>query len=323
MSFARTALLLAALTGLFLAAGWLIGGHTGMVVAFLMALGMNAFAYWNSDTMVLSMYGAQQVDRHTAPGLFAIIERLTARAGMPMPKVFIIDSDQPNAFATGRDPQHASVAATTGLLDRLSPQEIEGVMAHELAHVAHRDTLIMTVTATIAGAIGMLGNMFMFSSLFGGHRDDEQGGSPLGALGGILVMILAPIAAMLVQMAISRTREYAADAEGAQICGNPLWLASALDRLEQAAHAIPNPVAERNPATAHLFIVSPLAGTGSDNLFSTHPSMENRIAALREMAASMGMTWDARVEQQPAAASGRSGPWGGGGGEAARKGPWG
>lgn len=322
MSYARTAILLAAITALFLFLGNLIGGQSGMMIALVMAGAMNAFAYWNSDKMVLGMYGAQQVDRHSAPGLVAIVERLAGRAGMPMPKVFIIDSDQPNAFATGRSPEHASVAATTGLLDRLSPEEVEGVMAHELAHVANRDTLIMTITATFAGAIGMLANMFAFSSLFGGNRDEEEGGNGLGAIGGILMMVLAPLAASLVQMAISRTREYAADAEGARICGNPLWLANALERLEQAAHAIPNMQAERNPATAHLFIVNPLSGQGADNLFSTHPSMTNRVAALRAMAAEAGMTWDARATASVTPVP-PAGPWGNGGGDAPRRGPWG
>lgn len=314
MSYARTALLLAAMTGLFLAIGALIGGQGGMMIALVIALAMNAFAYWNSDKMVLSMYGAQQVDRHSAPGLVSIVERLAGRAGMPMPKVFIIQSDQPNAFATGRDPEHASVAATTGLLDRLSPQEVEGVMAHELAHVKNRDTLIMTITATIAGAIGMIANFGMF---FGGsHRDEEEGGGGLGLVGGILLAIIAPMAAMVVQMAISRTREYAADAEGARICGNPLWLANALERLEQAAHVIPNPRAERSPATAHLFIVNPLSGRGVDNLFSTHPNMANRVAALRAMAAEAGMTWDSRPTAKPG-----TGPWGQS--PPSGKGPWG
>jgi heat shock protein HtpX len=323
MSTARTAMLLAAMTGLFLAVGWLAGGKGGMMIAFIMALGMNAFAYWNSDKMVLSMYGATQVDAYSAPGLVAIVERLAARAGMPCPKVFIIESDQPNAFATGRDPQHASVAATTGLLDRLSPEEVEGVMAHELAHVKNRDTLIMTVTATIAGAIGMIANMFAFSSMFGGHRDEDGNGSPLGAVGGVVMMILAPLAASLVQMAISRTREYSADAEGARICGNPLWLASALENLERQAHQAPNWQAERNPATAHLFIVNPLSGQGADNLFSTHPAMDNRVGALRAMAAEMGMTWGGRMGERPAAGGSvippAGNPWGGGG----RQGPWG
>ena len=318
MSIARTALLLAAMTALFLAIGGLIGGRTGMLIALALAVAMNLFAYWNSDRMVLSMYGAQQVDRHAAPGLVDIVERLTARAGLPMPKVFIIQSEQPNAFATGRDPEHASVAATTGLLDRLSPEEVEGVMAHELAHVKNRDTLIMTITATIAGAIGMLANFGMFFG--GGQRDDEEGGGGgLGLIGGIVLAIVAPLAAMVVQMAISRTREYAADAEGARICGNPLWLASALERLEQAAHAIPNSRAERNPATAHLFIVNPLSGRGADNLFSTHPAMANRVAALRNLAAQAGMTWDSRA--RPAGPASASGPWGGR--SSRRPGPWG
>ncbi len=330
MSYARTALLLAAMTALFLVIGQLIGGRGGMMIALVMAVGMNVFAYWNSDKMVLSMYGAQQVDRNSAPGLYTIVERLAARAGLPMPKVFIIDSAQPNAFATGRNPENASVAATTGLLDNLSPEEVEGVMAHELAHVMNRDTLIMTITASLAGAIGMLANMFAFSSMFGGNRDNEEGGGGgLGIVGGLVMMVVAPMAASLVQMAISRTREYAADAQGARICGNPLWLASALERLEQAAHAIPNPAAERSPATAHLFIVNPLHGGSMDNLFSTHPAMSNRVAALRSMAAEMGMTWGVRAPAQaqtapsPSRPSGQGGPWGGGDNEPPRSGPWG
>ncbi|CAA7615906.1 zinc metalloprotease HtpX [Magnetospirillum sp. SS-4] len=302
MNYARTALLLAAMTGLFVAIGWMVGGQSGMVVSFLLALAMNAFAYWNSDRMVLSMYGARQVDSNSAPGLHAMVARLAGRAGLPMPKVFIIDSPQPNAFATGRDPEHASVAATTGLLNLLSPEEVEGVMAHELAHVKNRDTLIMTITATIAGAIGMIAQFGMF---FGGsHRNDENGGSPLGAVGMLLVAIIAPMAAMLVQMAISRGREYAADAEGAAICGNPLWLASALARLDAGVHAIPNHRAEANPATAHLFIVNPLAGGAVDSLFSTHPSMANRIDALRRMTAA------APPPMPPRGFGRRRGPWG-------------
>ena len=302
MNYARTALLLAAMTGLFVAIGWMVGGQSGMVVSFLLALAMNAFAYWNSDRMVLSMYGAQEVDSHSAPALHAMVARLAQRAGLPMPRVFVIESAQPNAFATGRDPEHASVAATTGLLTLLSPDEVEGVMAHELAHVKNRDTLIMTVTATIAGAIGMIAQ---FGMMFGGSQrsDENGGGSPLGAVGTVLVAIIAPLAAMLVQMAISRTREYAADAEGAAICGNPMALASALARLDQGAHAIPNHRAEANPATAHLFIVNPLTGGAMDSLFSTHPSMENRIAALRRMT----------VPAPPVPARGfgrRRGPWG-------------
>jgi heat shock protein HtpX len=306
MNYARTALLLAAMTGLFLAVGWLVGGQSGMVFAFVAALAMNLFAYWNSDRMVLASFGAVEVDRTAAPGLYAIVERLAARGGLPMPRVYIIDNPQPNAFATGRDPEHAAVAATTGLLDMLSPEEVEGVMAHEMSHVKHRDTLIMTITATIAGAIGMLANFGMFFGL--SRRSDDEGGSPLGAVGGIIAALVAPLAAMLVQMAISRTREYAADQEGASLCGNPLWLASALARLEQGVAAIPNPVAEGNPATAHLFIVNPLSGSGMDNLFSTHPSMANRIARLQQMAATMGMTWGSR--SAPPSAAPRRGPWG-------------
>lgn len=292
MNHVRTGLLLAALTGLFLAIGYLIGGEGGMLLAFGVAVAMNFFAYWNSDRMVLSMYGAQEVDRHSAPGFYGIVAQLAERAGVPMPRVYIIESDQPNAFATGRSPEHAAVAATTGLLRAMSSEEIAGVMAHELAHVKHRDTLTMTITATLAGAIGMLAN---FAFFFGQSRDSNGNANPLGLIGGIAMMILAPIAAMLVQMAISRGREYEADREGALICGQPLWLASALEKLEALAHQIPNEAAERNPATAHLFIVNPLHGGAVDNLFSTHPSTGNRVRALREMVAHSGR---------------RSGPWG-------------
>lgn len=292
MNFTRTAILLAGLTALFLGVGWLIGGATGTVIALLIALAMNAFAYWNSDRMVLRMYGARQVDANSAPGLYGIVEQLCLRAGIPMPKVYIIDNPQPNAFATGRSPEHAAVAATTGLLKMLNHDELAGVMAHELAHVRNRDTLTMTVTATLAGAISMLAN---FAFFFGGHHDDESP-NPLGFVGVLIMAILAPLAAMLVQMAVSRTAEYAADRAGADICGHPLWLASALEKLDRAARHIDNPVAERNPATAHLFIVNPLHAHKVDSLFSTHPSTANRVARLREIAAQMG--------QQP------SGPWG-------------
>lgn len=285
MNTARTALLLAALTGLFLTIGYLIGGQGGMILAFGFALATNLFAYWNSDRMVLRMYGAQEVDRNTAPALYGIVEQLALRAGLPMPKVYIMDNPQPNAFATGRDPQHAAVAATTGLLRILSHEEMAGVMAHELAHVKHRDTLLMTVTATIAGAIGMLAN---FAFFFGGNRDEEGNSNPLGMIGTLLAMIVAPLAAMLVQMGISRGQEYSADRAGAEICGQPLWLASALEKLDHAAHHVDNRVAEGNPATAHLFIVNPLHGGRMDNLFSTHPNMENRVRALRRMAGAVG-----------------------------------
>lgn len=283
MPYARTALLIAGLTALFLAVGFMIGGEQGMLIAFAFALAMNLFAYWNADKIVLRMYNARPIGREDAPGFYGIVEQLAHRAGLPMPKVYIIEEDQPNAFATGRNPDHAAVAATTGLLKLLNHEEIAGVMAHELGHVRNRDTLIMTITATIAGALGMLANFALF---FGGGRDERS--NPLGIVGTILLMILAPLAAMLVQMLISRTREYEADRAGAEISGQPLWLASALAKLDQAARAIDNPAAEGNPATAHLFIVNPLHGGAVDNLFSTHPSVENRIRRLRDMAGAVG-----------------------------------
>jgi heat shock protein HtpX len=283
MNYLKTAVLLAGMTALFCGLGYLIGGEAGMLIAFLVALAMNAFAYWNSDRVVLSMYNAREVDARTAPDLYGIVQQLADRAGLPMPRVYIVESEQPNAFATGRDPQHAAIAATTGLLRHLSTEEIAGVLAHELGHVRNRDTLIMTITATIAGAISMLAN---FAFFFRGGGDDRQ--NPLGWVGALLVMILAPLAAMLVQMAISRTREYAADRAGAELSGHPLWLANALGRLDEASRAIRNAPAEAHPATAHMFIVNPLVGGGMDNLFSTHPSMENRIRRLREMAGVAG-----------------------------------
>ncbi|MGB0747230.1 MAG: zinc metalloprotease HtpX [Magnetospiraceae bacterium] len=307
MSYARTALLMAAMTALFLGAGFLIGGETGMIIALVIAVGMNAFAYWNADKMVLSMYGARQVDRHTAPQLYSLVERLAHRADLPMPKVYIMENPQPNAFATGRNPQNAAVAATTGILNLLSEQELAGVMAHELAHVKNRDTLIMTITATIAGALSMLANFGLF---FGGS---DSRNNPLGFVGVILVAILAPMAAMLVQMAISRTREYEADRIGAEICGQPTWLASALLKLERGATMVNNPAAEHNPATAHLFIVNPLHGQKMDNLFSTHPAIANRVARLQAMATGGGRPrsggpWAPRSSGRD---SGRdSGPWG-------------
>ncbi len=293
MNIMRTALLLAAMTGLFLTVGYLLGGEMGLIIALGVAAATNVFAYWNSDKMVLRMHNARQVDAASAPQLYGMVKDLAAKAELPMPKVYLIEQDQPNAFATGRNPENAAVAATTGLMRLLSREELAGVMAHELAHVKNRDTLLMTITATIAGAIGMLGN---FAFFFGRGRDN-----PLGIVGVLLVMILAPIGAMLVQMAISRTREYAADRMGAEICGQPLWLASALDKLERGAQAIDNPVAEDNPATAHLFIVNPLHARRMDNLFSTHPNTRNRIAALHEMA---GTAPSNPVQR-------RSGPWGG------------
>lgn len=278
----RTALLLAAMTALFLTIGFLLGGEGGLLIALIFAGGMNIFAYWNSDKMVLRMYGARPVTRIDAPEFYDMVAHLATRAGLPMPKVYIMDNPQPNAFATGRNPENAAVAATTGIMKILSRDELEGVMAHELAHVKNHDTLIMTITATIAGAISMLAN---FAFFFGG-RDRNN---PLGLVGTLLIMILAPVAAMLVQMAISRTREYGADKMGAHICGKPLALASALRKIEGAAHQVINERAEENPATAHMFIINPLNGKNMDNLFSTHPNTANRIAALEAMAGGVTM----------------------------------
>jgi heat shock protein HtpX len=307
MNTIRTAMLLATMTALFMGVGYLIGGSGGMAIAFLMAAGMNLFSYWNADKMVLRMHHAVEVDERTAPEYYGIVRDLSARAGLPMPKVYLIDNPQPNAFATGRNPQNAAVAATTGLLDRLSYQEVAGVMAHELAHVQHRDTLTMTITATLAGAISMLGN---FAFFFGGNRDNNN---PLGFVGVVVAMIVAPLAAMLVQMAISRTREYSADRRGAEICGQPLWLASALDKIARNVERIHNPDAERNPASAPLFIINPLSGERMDNLFSTHPDTGNRIAALQAMANQFGSAGDqARSEPARPASPGPApaGPWG-------------
>ena len=277
MNYFRTTLLLAAMTSLFLGVGFMLGGSGGMMVALLLALAMNGFAYWNSDKMVLGMYGAREVDEDSAPEYVRMVRLLAGNAGLPMPRVYVIDNAQPNAFATGRNPEHASVAATTGLLQMLSPQELAGVMAHELAHIRNRDTLIMTITATIAGAISMLANFAMFS---GDNRNN-----PLGIAGVLLLMVVGPMAAALVQMAISRGREYEADRNGAEISGRPLWLASALEKMTIAASQIDNAPAERNPATAHMFIINPLHSGRMDSLFSTHPSTANRIARLQEIAA--------------------------------------
>jgi heat shock protein HtpX len=279
MNFMKTSLLIAGITALFLGVGFLVGGEVGMIIALGIAIAMNFFAYWNSDKMVLRMYGAKLVTPETAPEFVGLVADLAVRANLPMPKVYIMENDQPNAFATGRNPENSAVAATTGLMKILNRNELAGVMAHELAHIKNRDTLIMTVTATIAGAISMLANFALF---FGGNRNNN-----LGIIGSIMLMILAPFAAMLVQMAISRTREYSADKEGGEICGNPEWLASALQKLQKGAIAIENPTAERNPASASLFIINPLRGKGTDSLFSTHPSTENRVARLMEMAGSV------------------------------------
>ncbi|MBN9021489.1 MAG: zinc metalloprotease HtpX [Rhizobiales bacterium] len=283
MNFVRTAMLLAAMTAIFMGVGYLVGGTGGMAFAFVIAAAMNLFTYWNADKMVLRMNNAREVDARTAPEFYAMVESLSRRAGLPMPKVYVIDNPQPNAFATGRNPENAAVAATTGLLRSLSQEEIAAVMAHELGHVKNRDTLTMTITATIAGAVSMLANFALF---FGGSSRDNN--NPLGAVGVIVAALVAPLAAMLVQMAVSRTREYSADRAAAEITGQPTWLASALAKIQNGARQIPNEAAERNPAMAPLFIINPLSGARMDNLFSTHPSTENRIAALRAMQAEFG-----------------------------------
>ncbi|WP_169569651.1 zinc metalloprotease HtpX [Sneathiella limimaris] len=278
MNFFKTGILIAGITALFLGVGFAVGGEGGMLIALVIAIAMNGFAYWNSDKMVLRMYGAREVSEADAPEFVGLVRQLAMRAELPMPRVYIMENPQPNAFATGRNPENAAVAATTGLLNMMSREELAGVMAHELAHVRNRDTLIMTVTATIAGAISMLANFALF---FGGNRNNN-----LGIIGTLAMVILAPIAAMLVQMAISRTREYSADKAGGEICGNPEWLASALVKLQNGASRIENVTAEQNPASASLFIINPLHGKGADNLFSTHPSTENRVARLMELAKS-------------------------------------
>ncbi|WP_182087233.1 zinc metalloprotease HtpX [Aureimonas sp. ME7] len=313
MNATKTAMLIAAMTALFMGVGFLLGGGRGMGIAFVMAAAMNLFSYWNADKMVLRMHGAREVDARTAPEYYRIVEELTARAGLPIPRVYLMENDQPNAFATGRNPENAAVAATTGLLRRLSREEIAGVMAHELAHVQNRDTLIMTVTATLAGAISMLGN---FAFFLGGNRENNN---PLGFIGVLVAMLVAPFAAMIVQMAISRTREYSADRRGAEISGNPMALASALAKIANAAGRSVNMPAERNPATAHMFIINPLNGQRMDGLFSTHPDTQNRIDALVAIAGEMGQGRFSAPSPTPAAV--RQGPWSGN--AKPRKGPWG
>ncbi len=275
MNIFKTMALMTGLTLVLLWAGNAMGGQTGMTIALVIALAMNGFSYWFSDKIVLKMYKAQEVSRADAPELYEMVRRLTHKAELPMPRVYIINQPQPNAFATGRNPEHAAIAVTTGIMKVLSAEELEGVVAHELAHVKHRDILIGTVAATLAGAITYLAHMAQWALIFGG-RDDEDS-NPLVA---IAMMIVAPIAAMLIQMAISRSREYAADAGGAKIAGNPRYLASALRKLDTASQQIPM---KAEPATAHMFIVNPLSGKSMAKLFSTHPPMQERIARLESM----------------------------------------
>lgn len=274
----KTAILMAAITALFMAIGAMIGGRAGMMMALVVALGMNFFSYWFSDKMVLKMYNAREVDETSAPRFYGMVRELAQRAQMPMPKVYLIDEQAPNAFATGRNPEHAAVAATTGILNVLTERELRGVMAHELAHVKHRDILISTVSATMAGAISMLANFAVF---FGGRDED---GRPVNPIAGIAVAILAPLAASLIQMAISRAREFEADRGGAEISGDPQALASALDKIHRYAQGIALPTAERHPETAQMMIMNPLSGGGLRGLFSTHPATEERIARLMALA---------------------------------------
>ena len=279
MNTLKTIALLTFMTVLLVFVGAAIGGRSGMIFAFGLALVMNFVSYWFSDKIVLSMYRAQPVTESQAPELYAMVRRLSQKAGLPMPKVYVIPGDTPNAFATGRDPQHGVVAVTMGIMRLLSSEELEGVLSHELAHIKHRDILTQTVVATIAGAISMLAQMAQWAMIFGGgRRDDDEGGGPLAAL---VMMIVAPIAALLVQMAISRTREYEADRGGAAIAGHPQGLANALLKLEKGSQVVP--MTNANPATSHMFIVNPLTGGGMRNLFSTHPPIAERVKRLREM----------------------------------------
>ncbi|MDE2608073.1 MAG: zinc metalloprotease HtpX [Burkholderiales bacterium] len=277
-NWVKTTILMAAITALFVVVGGVIGGQRGMMMALAFALAMNFFSYWFSDKMVLRMYNAQEVDQTNAPQFYGVVQELAQRAGLPMPRVYLIDEDAPNAFATGRNPEHAAVAATTGILRVLSERELRGVMAHELTHVRHRDILISTISATMAGAISALANFAMF---FGGR---DENGRPANPIASIAVAILAPLAAMMIQMAISRAREYEADRGGAEISGDPQALALALDKIHRYAQGIPFAAAEEHPATAQMMIMNPLAGGAIANLFSTHPATEDRIARLMEMA---------------------------------------
>ena len=286
MNMIKTAMLLAALTALFMVAGFLLGGEAGVLIALVVAIGMNAYAWWNSDELALRAHNARPVTRASAPQLVGMVEDLARKANIPVPAVYVIDNPQPNAFATGRSPDKAAVAATTGIMQMLSYEELEGVMAHELAHIQNRDTLIMTVSATIVGALSMLAQWgWLLRGMGGDNRNN-----PLGFVGVLMAMLLAPLAAALIQMLISRTREYSADRLGGEICGNPLALASALRKISGQASRFEMESVERNPASAHLFIVNPLSGRRMDNLFSTHPAVENRIAALQQQASEMGRT---------------------------------
>lgn len=324
LNFFRTSVLLAALTGLFMAVGYFIGGTSGMLVALAIAVAVNVFGYWNSDRLVLAMQQAREVDPRSSPELYRMVEGLAQRAGIPTPRIYLIETDQPNAFATGRNPQNAAVAVSSGLMRFLEPREVAAVVSHELAHIRSRDTLTMTVTATLAGAISMLAQFGLF---FGGGNSRDN---PLGFVGTLLMVFLAPVAAMLVQMAVSRTREYEADRDGAEISGDPLALASALSKISRLAHRTVNVAAERNPAMAHLYIFNPLSGARMDNLFSTHPDVGNRIAQLQKIASVMQVDRTGRRAEpgmQPRQSGSRGGwrvpPIGGTEDGSGRRGPWG
>ena len=333
MNYTKTGLLLIVLTGIFVVLGGLVAGQAGMMIAFAAALVMNLFSLWKSDKVVLRMFGAQEVTPAEAPELVEMVHGLASRAELPPPRVYIIQNPQPNAFATGRNPKNSAVAVSTGLLDLLSREELAGVVAHELAHIKSRDTLTMTVAATIGGAISMLAQYLQFGMLFGSNRDNNGGG--LGFIGSLAAMIIAPFAAMLVQTAISRSREYQADRLGAMIVGNPVWLASALHKIHQVASRTVNRPAEAMPAAAHLFIINPLTGRGVDNLFSTHPNTENRIAELMKLAGEWGQGGGMPdpMSGRPEDGDGRampSGPWaqpaagrGGSRRGSSGRGPWG
>lgn len=312
----RTTFLLAALTGLFMVIGFVVGGQTGMLIALVFSIVTNAIAYWNAGKLVLRLQNAQRIDRIHAPELFDMVDTLSERANIPSPQIFLIETDQPNSFATGRNPENSVVAISTGLLKSLEPHEVAAVIAHEMAHIRSRDTLTMTITATLAGSISMLAQF----GLFFGSRSASN---PLGPVGSILMIIFAPLAAVMVQMAISRTREYEADRDGAQITGDPLALATALEKISKLARNFENPWARRNPGMAHLYIVNPLAGRGADNLFSTHPDVQNRIAALKQMARELavkpkrkvriinsGSGWRVPIVKQPEEKNTSTGPWG-------------
>lgn len=322
MNYTKTAFLLLVLTAIFVAMGAAVGGRTGMVIAFVIALVMNIVSLWKSDKMVLRMFGAHEVDRATAPDLVDMVHGLARRAELPPPRVYVMQNPQPNAFATGRNPENSAVAVSTGLLDLLDRDEIAGVVAHELAHIKNRDTLTMMIAATIGGAISMMAQYLQFGMLFGGQRDNRSG---FGFIGALIAMIAAPFAAMLVQTAISRSREYQADRMGAMIVGNPLWLASALQKIDVRARGIVNEPAESVPAAAHLFIVNPLTGRGIDNMFSTHPNTENRIAELTKLASEMGISGGYRQDAAPEPPVEPSGPWARpqSGGSSRGRGPWG